>query len=260
VTDDVLLFETVGRVARVTLNRPKAMNALNGQLIQQFEDVLDRIIDDDEIRVLLMTGQGAAFCAGADLKEALHTQPIPGEPDFLKRAGSFMNRLRDFPKPVIAALNGTTMAGGLELALCADIILAADTVQIGDAHANYGVYPGAGGAAVLPRRLPLNTALYMLLTGKTLPASRLYELGLVAELHPAPQLAAAALELATDIAAKSPLALTRMKVVAKAAADKSQADALLHEQVMLREHLQSQDMQEGLLAFTEKRPPRFTGR
>lgn len=255
-----LLVESLGPIVRWTLNRPDAMNALNLATVAALEAAMDAAAADGGIRVIVLTGTGKAFCAGADLKEVTAPDLKPGDPDFLDLASAMMNRLRTFPKPVIGALNGLVMAGGLELAMCADILLAAETAKIADAHANFGVYPGAGGAAVLPRVIPLQTAMYMLMTGDMLPARRLHELGLIAELHPADALDDAALALADRIAAKSPIALSRMKAVARAAADKSAADALLHEQVMLRAHLRSADMAEGLLAFAEKRAPQFTGR
>lgn len=236
------------------------MNALNGELVSALEATIEQVAGDTNIRVLVLTGAGRAFCAGADLKEVTEAKPEPGEPDFLERASAMMSRLRALPKPVIVALNGITMAGGLELAMCADIIIASDAAKIADAHANYGVYPGAGGAALLPRILPMHTALYLLMSGKSVPAQRLFELGLIAEIHPAAELGEAALRLANEIATKSPAALRRMKEVARTAADKTSADALLHEQVLLRQHLRSADMQEGLRAFAEKRSPRFTGR
>src|SRR5262249_8382410 len=197
----------------------------------------------------------------ADLKEVLAGLAAqPGEADFLDRARIVFDQLAAFPKPVIASLNGVTMAGGLELAMCADIIVAADTAQIRDAHANFGVYPGAGGAAVLPRLVPLNTAMYLLYTGKTLSAAEMKSLGLVSEVHAADALPDATLALAQSIAAKSPIAMRRMKEVARASADKTRADALLHEQVMLRAHLRSADFREGLRAFAEKRAPQSTRR
>jgi enoyl-CoA hydratase/carnithine racemase len=235
------------------------MNALNLALVRALTDALDRVEEDPEIRVLLITGSGPAFCAGADLKEAFSGAPASGESDFLSLASGMMQRLRTLPKPVIAVLNGITMAGGLELAMCADLILAADGAKIADAHANYGVFPGAGGAAIIPRLLPLPTALYMLYTGKPLTATRLHELGLVSEVHPAEQLAAAALELANQLAAKSPAVLRRMKEVARSSTDKTLADALQHEQTVFRAHLASADFREGLAAFAEKRTPKFTG-
>ena len=259
--DEVLILETLGPVARLTLNRPRAMNALNLAMLAQLEGHLRSIAADAAVRVLVLTGAGAAFCAGADLKEALSgVAPVPGEPDFLDRAREVFDALRSFPKPVIAALNGVTMAGGLELAMCADIIVAADSATIGDAHANFGVYPGAGGAAVLPRLIPLNQAMYLLLTGKSLSAAQMHACGLVQEVHPDAELADAALKLAKQISRHSPIVLKRIKQVARMSADKSVGDALLHEQVMLRQHLRSYDLNEGLQAFTEKRAPQFQGR
>jgi enoyl-CoA hydratase/carnithine racemase len=222
---------------------------------------LSEIEADGALRVVIITGASPAFCAGADLKEVLAGQKLgPGEPDFLDRVNVVFGRLRNFRKPVIAALNGVTMAGGLELAMCADIVVAAESATIADAHANFGVYPGAGGAAILPRLIPLNMAMYLLLTGKSLSAAEMKACGLVCELHADAELADAALKLANHIAKKSPVALRRMKEVARSAADKSRDDALLHEQVMLREHMRSLDFNEGLQAFAEKRPPQFQGR
>jgi enoyl-CoA hydratase/carnithine racemase len=259
--DEVVIFECFGPVARLTLNRPKAMNALNSAILQQLERHLAEIAARDDLRVLILTGRGPAFCAGADLKEVLAGATLEaGEPDFLDRASVVFDLLRNFARPVVAALNGLTMAGGLELAMCADVVVAAESAVIGDAHANYGVHPGAGGAAILPRLIPLNMAMYLLLTGKTLAAAEMKALGLVCEVHPDDALEGAVMALAQQIAAKSPIALARMKEVARASADKSRADALLHEQVLLRRHLRSADLQEGLRAFTEKRPPRFQGR
>ena len=260
-SQDELLFETLGPVARLTLNRPKAMNALNLATLIKLERRLVEISSNDAIRVVVLTGNGDAFCVGADLKEVLAGAQLgPGESDFLDRANVVFGALRDFPKPVIAALNGATMAGGLELAMCADIVVAAESATLADAHANYGVYPGAGGAAILPRLIPRNMAMYLLLTGKSLSATEMKACGLISEIHPVEKLADAALALAKHIAKKSPIALRRMKEVARASADKSRDDALLHEQVMLRQHMRSFDFHEGLQAFVEKRAPQFQGR
>jgi enoyl-CoA hydratase/carnithine racemase len=260
-TEEALKMDTAGSVARLTLNRPRAMNALNLAMLEALDRRLDEIAARPELRVVVLTGAGPAFCAGADLKEVLAGRDAaPGEPDLLDRARAVFDRLRELPRPVIAALNGVTMAGGLELAMCADFVIAAESAKIGDAHANYGVYPGAGGAAILPRLVPLNVAMYLLFTGASLSAAEMKTYGLVCEVHPDPLLPEAAMQLAAQIALKSPVALRRMKEVARASHDKTRADALLHEQVMLRAHLRSFDLQEGLRAFAEKRAPQFQGR
>ena len=261
-SEDALLFETRGAVAWLTLNRPKAMNSINLNMVDLFEEYLPKIEADPDIRVLVLTGTGKAFCAGADLKEVLESADAPpGEMDFLDRIGeNVLAHLRDFKKPVIAALNGITMAGGLETAMSADIVIAAEEVKIGDAHANFGVYPGGGGAAILPRLVPHNVAKYLLLTGKTLTAREMQTYGFVNEVVAQEQLQQATQALAETIAEKSPIALQRMKVVANASLNKSRDEALEHEQVMLRKHMRSYDMQEGLKAFSEKRKPQFKGR
>ena len=260
-SEDVLLCDVAESVARLTLNRPKAMNSLNLAILAELDRRLTELAVDDEIRVLVLTGSGAAFCAGADLKEVLASRtPEPGEADFLDRANQVFGRLRNFPKPVIAALNGVTMAGGLELAMCADLVVAAESATLADAHANFGVYPGAGGAAVLPRLVPLNVAMYLLLTGKSLSAAEMKAYGLVCEVHADDAFPEAVQTLAKHIARKSPIALRRMKEVARQSADKTRDDALLHEQVMLRQHMRTFDFHEGLQAFAEKRAPQFQGR
>lgn len=248
-----------GHLAWLTLERPEQMNALDVEMLLLLEGRLNALRADAEVRVLILTGSGKAFCAGADLK-AVTRATAPGEPDFLDHAARVFGSLRHFPKPVIAAINGVTMAGGLELALCCDVILAAESARIADAHANFGVFPGAGGAAVLPRRLPLNIAKFLLFTGDALPAAVLAAHGLVNEVVADADLAARAQALGEKIAGKSPLVLRKMKRVANASADKAEADALHQELLELRDHMRSRDFAEGLTAFSEKRRPIFEGR
>lgn len=260
-TDVPVVVETLGPVVRLTLNSPEQMNAITGDMLGVLERAVENAANDSGIRVLIITGAGRAFCAGMDLREVRELDGrAETRPDVLDRIGKLVRQLSAFPKPVIAALNGITVAGGLELALCADIILAADTARIGDAHSNYGLVPGAGGAAILPRVIPHHIAMYLLMTGKTLSAAEMKAYGLVCEVHPASELADAALVLAKLLAARSPLGLRRIKEVARASMDKSREDALLHEEATLRVHQKSEDWQEGLSAFSEKRAPLFHGR
>lgn len=246
-------------VAWITLQRPRQMNALNRETLHALEKHLAEAGRNGDVRVVVLTGAGAAFCAGADLKAVADPGP-PDEGDFLDLAAAVFALLRDLPKPVIAAVNGLALAGGMELTLCCDLVVAAESAHMGDAHANFGVFPGGGGAAVLPRRVPLNIAKQLLFTGAELPASVLAAHGLVNRVVPDAELLPAVQALAEEIASKSPLALAGMKRVANAAADMTQAEALRQELLELREHMRSRDFAEGLRAFAEKRTPVFEGR
>lgn len=259
-----LVFEQRAGAAWLTLNRPEAMNALSDELCAELDDAITRVGRDREIRVLVVTGKGKAFCAGADLKGVFEGGTAPaGEEDplnsFLDKVAGVIDRLRNLPKPTIAALNGLTMAGGLELAMACDLIVAAESARIGDAHANFGVFPGAGGAAVLPRRIGPTAAKYLLFTGDTLPASELVPLGLVNRVVPDASLDAEVDTLASRIASKSPLVLRRMKQAVDDGLAQSQTTALRLERLVLDAHRHSRDIREGLAAFVEKRKPEFKG-
>ncbi|WP_250534622.1 enoyl-CoA hydratase/isomerase family protein [Caballeronia sp. AZ10_KS36] len=248
----------VGSVGWLTMDRPAAMNSLNREMVTGLTEQLKAWRDDESVRVVVLTGNGRAFCAGADLIEAA-APPAEGVRDFLEIIVEFFDTLRAFPKPVIAAVNGLALAGGLEIVLACDIVLASETAKLGDAHSNFGVFPGAGGAAILPRKVPVNVARYLLFTGDAMSAAELKAHGLVNEVLAPSELAARAQALADKLAKKSPLVLARMKRVANEAPDKSAADALRHELLELRDHQRSYDVKEGLRAFAEKREPVFKG-
>jgi len=255
------ISKTENQTAWFILNRPNEMNALNHAIVEGLDIFLKEAENNDAIRCLVISGNGRAFCAGADLKSTTGADPLPpGEPDFYDRVWDVFGKLRNFPKPVIASLNGYTMAGGLEMAMCCDLVVASEKAKIGDAHANFGVYPGAGGAAVLPRVIPLNVAKYLLFTGKTLSAQEMKHYGFVNEIAPHDELEETTQALADYISAKSPLALRRMKIVAQETQGQTRDDALRNEQLIFRQHLRSADMVEGLAAFAEKRTPSFQGR
>ena len=258
-----VLLEQRGPVAWATLNRPQELNALSPAMLDRLSGVLDETEADPSVRCLVLTGAGRAFCAGADLR-FVHELPADGRDaatmTFLRTASALMSRLEAFPKPVIAAVNGVATAGGLELVLCCDLVIAADTARLGDGHANYGLLPGAGASARLPRRIGLARAKHLFFTGDLLPAAELVPAGLVNSVVPGADLTAAVGHLAERIVTKSPVGLRRMKELANAATDGTLADALHRELAVNEEHARTFDRNEGLAAFNEKRQPAFQGR
>jgi enoyl-CoA hydratase/carnithine racemase len=256
-----LVYATRGPAAWITLNRPEALNSLSFGLMRELGTVLAAARDDASVRALAITGAGRAFCAGADLKEVAEMEKLskPGDPDFLDVVRSVFRQLRDFPKPVIAAVNGLALAGGMELVLACDLVFAAETAKLGDAHANFGVFPGAGGAAVMPRRIGLNRAKYLLFSGEHASAREMMEAGLVNRVVPDAELVASVDAFIGKLATKSPAVLRRMKEVANRSLELGHEAALTDEMLTLRDHQRSYDMNEGLAAFREKRKPVFKG-
>ena len=257
-SEEILVSEDSGGVCYLRLNRPEAMNALSIELIDHLIEELIRVEKDPEIKVLVLTGTGAAFCAGADLKSTAQVME-PGQPDAVDRIVTLFNTLRAMPMPVIAAINGITLAGGLELLMCCDIVYAARSAIMGDGHANYGVFPGGGGAAVLPRLIPPCQAKELLFTGGMVDVQQMMQWGLINRVCDDDELIPTVDKLAKTISEKSPLVLKRMKAIANRSQDKSLEDALRDELLMLRDHGRSFDLREGLDAFINKRKPNFKG-
>ncbi|HZG32976.1 MAG TPA: enoyl-CoA hydratase/isomerase family protein [Sphingopyxis sp.] len=251
-------FSQDGAVGWIALDRPDALNSLDGETVGQFTERLVAWRDDASVRVVVVTGNGRAFCAGADLKEAAIAVG-PGEKTLLDRIIILFDMLRGYPKPVIAAVNGLAYAGGLEIVMCCDIVIAAEAAKFADAHSNFGVFPGGGGAAILPRKVPPNVARYMLFTGDAIGSADARTYGLVNEVVPESGLKPRVQALGERLAKKSPGVLAGMKRVAIEAADKSATDALRHELLEAHNHGRSYDMHEGLKAFAEKREPEFRG-
>lgn len=245
----------------ITLNRPKEMNAITERMLEELDIALAERKDDQKVRAVVLTGRGSAFCSGADLKCVLSSlrAALPGTQDILDRFYNVLSHLRNFPKPVIAALNGITLAGGLEVAMCCDIIFAAEGAEIGDAHSNFGVFPGGGGAAILSKKIGPNRAKYLLFSGDFLPAIEFEKYGLVNRVVPDIALIEEVEKFVEKLAVKSPIVLRRMKEVANASLDQTIEDALRYEMLNLRQHCRSYDLQEGLKAFAEKREPEFKG-
>lgn len=254
--DTPLRVEREGDAARLILNRPARRNAINPAMIAALGAAMRDAVADSDVRVITITGSGSAFCAGADLVAAGATDSA-AILAFIDNAAQALDAIRACPKPVIAAINGLALAGGLELALACDIIIAAEEAQIGDGHAVYGMFPGAGGAALLPRRIGYHAAMHLLCTGRTLPAGRLMALGLVQDMAPAAQFAQLIARTEAEIAAKSPVQLAAVKQVARGAVCAGDAASLAAERAAFAAYCQTPDFAEGLTAFAEKRAPRF---
>lgn len=256
-----ITFDRRGPVAWITLNRPAALNAITCVMAEELLDALERMAAASELRALVITGAGGkAFCVGADLKEIstwLEEAIMPGKADFLDQLTKVFGVLRAIPVPVIAAVNGIAVAGGLEIVMACDLVIAADKATFGDAHSNFGLFPGAGGAAVLPRKIGINRAKYLLFTGEVVSAQQMMAFGIVNEVVSGAALVAVAQALGERLAAKSGVVLAKMKALVNRALDQSEAAALRDEMLALREHLRSVDVREGLAAFAEKRNPEF---
>jgi enoyl-CoA hydratase len=260
VTDEPLILverDEARRVALLRFNRPKQLNALNGQVMDELCSALEALDRDDAIRVLVVTGNERAFAAGADIGEMAGASPI----DMLRtnRIAQW-DRVRRISKPVIAAVAGWCLGGGCELAMALDLILAAESARFGQPEINLGVIPGAGGTQRLTRAVGKSVAMEMILTGEPIDAHEAHRLGLVARVVPNELLVEDALALAAKIATKSPLALRTAKEAVNAAYEMSLTDALAHERRLFYLLFASEDQKEGMAAFLEKRAPDFKGR
>jgi enoyl-CoA hydratase/carnithine racemase len=258
-----VLVERRGLAAFVTLNRPEAANALSKALVTALEGAFAELAAGlkrgEDVRAVVVTGSGRAFSAGADLKER-RAMTLDQTWAFLDELNRLMNAVAAFPRPVIAAINGAAFGGGLELALACDIRLAADNAEIGLTEVRLGVMPGAGGTQRLARIASVAAAKELILTGRRVRAQRAYTLGIVSDVVPAENLADAAAKLAEEIAAAGPLAVAAAKRAIDGGAAQPLADALALEAACYEEVLASDDRNEGLAAFAERRLPVFKGR
>ena len=251
-------LEREGRLAWVTIDRPEAMNALDMAHNEELNRVWAEFRDDEGLWVAILTGAGnKAFSAGADLKTL-----IPAQGEGVMEDWNFGGITRGFKtfKPIIAAVNGVALAGGLEMVLACDLRVAADHARLGLAEVKWAIIPGAGGTQRLPRAIPLARAMEMILTGDPITADEAYQLGLVNRVVSADSLMAEARSLAETLLARGPLALRAAKQAVLEGASLSFDQGLALELDLFSKVMRTEDAAEGPRAFAEKRAPKFQGR
>ncbi len=258
-----LLYEVRDGTALITLNRPERMNSIGGSMKEDLKHAFFELArHDDSVRAVVLTGAGErAFCAGADIKERAGQQlPLPEYHLRQKATHELFRAIETFEKPVIAAINGVALGGGLELALCADIRIAAEHATLGLPEARIGALPAAGGTQRLPRLVGAGWAKQLMFTCDALDAAQALRIGLVTEVLPPAQLLPRALAMAARIAGNAPLSLRFIKQAVDLGLQTGIEAGLEYERYAAAIVVSSEDRTEGMRAFVEKRAPVFRGR
>lgn len=248
------------RIATVTVNRPKSLNALNPATIKELSAAFDEFAGRDDIGVVILTGAGEkAFVAGADISEMRHFTAVQAL-EFALFGQSVLERIERLPQPVIGAINGFALGGGCELAMACDILIAAENAKMGQPEVNLGIIPGYGGTQRLPRLVGRNLAKEMVLTGEMITAQRAYDIGLVNKVVPQADLMNAAREMAKIILSKGPVAVRTAKMAMNRGLDLDLSNACALEANAFAVGFSTEDRSEGMAAFLEKRKPLFGGK
>ncbi len=254
---ETVLFEEQNGIATLTFNRPKSLNALNSQLITEVSAILDEIGENEDIRVLVLTGAGEkAFVAGADITEIATLNPVQAR-HFSKQGHRVMDKLQDLPIPTIAAVNGFALGGGLEIALSCDFIYAAENAKFGLPEINLGIIPGFGGTQRLARIVGKNLAREMIFTGKMIDAAEAERKGIVNQVASADQLMETVKKTAGAMAAKGKVSLAAAKHAVNDGMNVDLSSGCEIEINAFALCLASEDAKEGTTAFLEKRSPNF---
>ena len=257
--DALVLYREEGSVAYITLNRPDKLNALNPEVFALLGDAIGRFTESAEARVAILHGNGRAFAAGADIEHYVDIS-IVEYADFMRLGNGVQQRFIDCPKPLIAAVHGYALGGGLELALCCDLLVAAPDAQLGLPEARLGLLPGGGGTQRLPRLLGTMRAAELLMTGGRLTGDEAVTWGLALGCGEQDSVLGAARALAERIVRQAPLAIRMAKVLLRAGSDAPLPTGLALEQAVGAMLYATGDAAEGIRAFVEKRSPEFRGR
>ena len=248
-----VLLEKKGNIAVATINRPKALNALNSQVLEDLNELVDLVNADEEIRALVLTGAGEkAFVAGADIGEMSTLTKAEGEA-FGKKGNDVFRKLETMPIPTIAAINGFALGGGCELSMSCDIRICADTAVFGQPEVGLGITPGFGGTQRLARLVSPGMAKQLIYTARNIKADEALRIGLVNAVYPAEELMAAAEKMAATIAANAPIAVRACKKAINAGLDVDMDAALVIEEKLFGSCFETADQAEGMGAFLEKR-------
>lgn len=250
-----IIFEKEDNIATITFNRPDARNAVNDQVRAEFAAAVTEVAEDNEIKVMILTGKGKAFASGVDIKEFNKTTPYHAHN--LYRLGE---RVEKLPKPVIAAVNGYCLGGGNEIAMGCDIIIASERAKFGQPEINIGIIPGGGATQRLPRLIGVCRAKELIFTGDIITAEEAFKLGIINRVVPEDQLMVTAKEIAKKIAAKSSAALKLAKEAINHGMQTNLETGLKYEYELYSLSLSLEDKAEGVNAFIEKRAPKFVGR
>jgi enoyl-CoA hydratase len=259
-SDSPLLTTDHGAVRTITVHRPDKLNALNAATLDALHQAFDAAAADDGVRAVVLTGSGPkAFVAGADIAEMAGLTPVQGR-DFSLRGQRMMRRVEKMPKPVIAMINGFALGGGLELAMCCHLRIAADSAKVGQPEINLGLIPGFGGTQRLLRLAGRAAALELCLGGAPVDAARALQLGIVNRVVAAAELEAETMKLAAQLAAAAPLALRGILDCIATGAEIGLDEALEYESAQFGLIFSTDDMREGTTAFLERRKPEFRNR
>ena len=256
---ETILVEKRGGVAVLTINRPDKLNALNSNVHSEGVAALDELRTDDEIRVVVITGAGEkSFVAGADISEFAGQTAVTQRNTFLEK--TLFNSIDIFPKPVIAMINGFCLGGGCELALACDIRTASEKARLGQPEINLGIIPGGGGTQRLTRLIGEGKSMEMILSGEMIDAQTALQLGLVNHVFAPEELEAKTMEMANKIAEKAPIALQMAKEAVKLASHSNLDEGMRREVDLFAICFSTEDKEEGVAAFLEKRKPVFKGK
>ncbi len=256
---ETILVEKNENIAVITINRPDKMNALNSKVHEEGVAALDELRTDAEVRAVIFTGAGEkSFIAGADISEFKGNTPVTQRAVFQSK--TLFNSIDTFPKPVIAMINGFCLGGGCELALACDIRIAGENAKFGQPEINLGIIPGGGGTQRLTKLIGEGKSMEMILTGDMIDAATALNLGLVNHVYPAEELTEKTMKLAEKIASKSPIALQMAKEAVKTASKSNLDEGLKREVDLFAITFSSEDKEEGVAAFLEKRKPEFKGK